>query len=141
MKKIIIGVITTLMVFRKIKKRKKKHIKDKNYYGFLNELDKNDKRIRKLKKQYKKRGFDDSETWSLDLTIAQFILPRLKRYKEITIGCPASVSFEEWDEILDKMIKSFEIIIKEEGWPNKEQEKIQEEGLDLFRKYFLGLWW
>lgn len=29
------------------------------------------------------RGFDDSETWSLDSTISYFILPRLKRFKEI----------------------------------------------------------
>ena len=36
-----------------------------------------------LKKQRLERGFDDSETWSLRDTIANFIIPRLERYEEI----------------------------------------------------------
>ena len=30
------------------------------------------------------RGWDDSETWGLDGTLARFILPRLQRFKEVT---------------------------------------------------------
>ena len=36
----------------------------------------------KFTKQRLERGFDDSETWNLDLTIAKFVLPRLESFKE-----------------------------------------------------------
>jgi len=45
--------------------------------------DVDDKREMEFKKQRLERGFDDSETWSLRDTIANFIIPRLERYEEI----------------------------------------------------------
>lgn len=45
--------------------------------------DKDDKREEKFKQQRIDQGFDDSETWSLDHTIASFIIPRLERYQEL----------------------------------------------------------
>jgi len=45
--------------------------------------DADDKREMEFKKQRLERGFDDSETWSLRDTIANFIIPRLERYEEI----------------------------------------------------------
>lgn len=38
--------------------------------------------------QYIKRGFPDHKLWSLDVTIAEFVAPRLKRLKEIKHGHP-----------------------------------------------------
>jgi len=79
------------------------------------------------KRQKKKRGiytrFKDEELWSLDVTIAKFILPRLKKFKKVT-GCPGQFLLDEegnlrqdpgfvkdaeqrWQDILDKMIWSF----------------------------------
>ena len=113
------------------------------------------------------RGFDDSETWSLDDTIAKFILPRLKRFRELELkGVPGNISkltWEEeqklsekeaeahweqmekdWNEILDKMILAFETIVKDD-WKDindmKNQEKNINEGLSLFAQYLRGLWW
>ena len=41
------------------------------------------------------RGFDDSETWDMDSTFYKWFLPRLKRYKELSIGYPTEYnSFE-----------------------------------------------
>ena len=43
-----------------------------------------DKRYDKNKKQLKQKGFSDSETWSLYNSIAEFIIPRLIRFKALS---------------------------------------------------------
>ena len=104
--------------------------------------DKEDKREETYSKQRIERGFDDSETWSLDTTIASFILPRLIRFKEIKAGHPASISSEEWDSILGKMERGFEFTIKDSnGFLTEDEVKQMNEGLDLFREWFFNLWW
>ena len=105
--------------------------------------DKKDKREKEFSKQRIERGFDDSETWSLDSSIASFTVPRLKRFKEVNNGAPFQLNIEEWNIILDKMITSFELILENSGsciW-NEGEEKQVNEGLDLFRNYFFDLWW
>ena len=90
------------------------------------------------------RGWDDSETWSLDCTIAEFVLPRLKRFKELNIGFPHRIeSPEKWDEILDKMIFALDKVTKQfddEDWTEEDQRKIRW-GLIAFGNYFRDLWW
>ena len=93
------------------------------------------------------RGWDDSETWSLDVPISEFIYPRLERFKLLNNGFPDGITENEWDEILDKMIYSFKLISDRfcdsgagERMLMENIDKI-EEGLDLFRKYFFHLWW
>lgn len=133
----------------------KKKIKSKNYYGFVNELPSKDDRIPKFIKQYKKRGFDDTETWSLNTTILRFVLPRLKRFRKIVAGMPPNLeldketlktinfedgylSIEEWKERLDKMINAIELYLNDEMF---DKDGKVEEGIDLFFKYFFHLWW
>ena len=102
-----------------------------------------DKREPEFKQQRIERGFDDSETWSLDFTIAKFVLPRLKRFKEVNNGYPEELGEEGWDKVIDEMIETFELMIKDrEGdiLENKEYEKIQH-GLKLFGHWFQALWW
>lgn len=90
------------------------------------------------KKQRLERGFDDTETWNLDVTISAFIVPRLKRFKEVSNGYPADLTEEQWDEALDKMIKFFEFSADDSKFL---EENIYSEGFDLFCKYFHSLWW
>lgn len=105
------------------------------------------------KRQRLERGFDDTELWNLDYTFAKFVLPRLKRFKEVNQGYPSSITYEVWDEYLDKMIYAFENIDYDDKsydgveWYNMPQEardavvdKVNE-GLDLFRKHYFSLWW
>ena len=63
------------------------------------------------------RGWNDSDIWNLDHTIAIFVIPRLKKLKEKTNGYPGSLEINEsdyeegmiqWKQILDKMIYAFE---------------------------------
>ena len=116
--------------------------KDPKYLGIPNicfSLTENKREI-KYKKQRLKRGFDDSETWSLYTTIASFIVPRLKRFKKVNNGYPANLTEEEWDTILDKMIFSFENCDHDKLFEKEFYDKY-EEGINLFAKYFMGLWW
>ena len=89
--------------------------------------------------QWIKNGFPDSDIWNLDWSIAKYTLPRLKRLKEVQHGFPGDLeTIDEWYEILDKIIITFDRILKEDV--NIEHEKEITEGLDLFRKYFFSLW-
>jgi hypothetical protein len=104
---------------------------------------KNDPRRYQWYRQRKKWGFDDRETWSLDNSIAKFVLPRLKRFREITYGYPSNLTLEKWQKILDKMIYAMDMVCKE--WdgnfvPEDDHKKVAE-GLKLFGQYFRHLWW
>ena len=92
--------------------------------------------------QRRTRGFDDSATWSLDSTVSEFVLPRLRRFKAVNIAHPGSLTPEEWDQMLDKMIAAFEFGASEERWAaNQAAYDAHQEGLDLFARYFWDLWW
>jgi len=90
------------------------------------------------------RGFDDSETWSLDYSLACLILPRLQRYRNIIIDSSIIDEMEVITE-LDKMIIAFDIIANDpdyyalEAYPEK--LKAVNEGLDLFHANYRNLWW
>lgn len=97
--------------------------------------------------KYKKKGgqtsivrIDNWDTWSLYYTLARIIYPCLVKFKESNAGYPGSMTEQEWDEILDKMILSFKMILDEEDdWKMEINETIQE-GLDLFGKWYRSLW-
>lgn len=95
-------------------------------------LETNDKRLKKFKKQRIERGFDDSELWNLDFTIAKFILPRLKAFKESGHGIEL--------EIIDKIILAFDIKVNGNFHMTDEEYEKWNEGIKLFSEYFNGLW-
>lgn len=101
-------------------------------------ISKTDKRQKKWTKQRKERGFDDTELWNLDCTLIKFLIPRLKAFKAKLYSFPCQITLEEWEQILDKMIKGFELY--KAGVLDKEEVKLVDEALDLFRKYFYDLW-
>lgn len=111
-------------------------------------------RTRKIKyrKQRLQRGFDDTETWNLDSTILHFILPRLKRFKELANGYPAALgSFEEWQKKLDKAIADIECIYDDSsiGHMSKEeqqayfakQDQAEKDIAEFIGEYLFDLWW
>lgn len=103
-----------------------------------------DKRQAKWRAQRKKRGFDDTETWSLRDSFTAYILPRLRRYRETRAGYPGCFnSREEWDAILGQMIAAFEIVEKETGVGpvSKKEWRQYERGMRLFAKWYMALWW
>lgn len=64
-----------------------------------------------MKRQKKNRSIKYKDIYSLDNTIARFVLPRLKFFKKNIISYPPDITYEEWKSILDKMILSFELIL------------------------------
>lgn len=114
----------------------------KEKLGFAHTLPKNDKRLEKYKKQRKDRGWDDTELWSLDTTIAKFIVPRLKRFKETVNGHPNEFTFEEWKVELQKMIDAFEYVANDDEYYSYDKKKIKmcDVGMKSFHKYFSHLW-
>ena len=123
------------------------------------------KRLRKKRGIYTK--FSDKDVWNLDWTIAQFVLPRLKRYKQVKQCVPGRLctfqkgalcetdSIERWNKLLDAMIWSFEQIVDDSQEPLVQEGEEFEDfckrhqiwenklqyGLDVFAKYFRDLWW
>jgi hypothetical protein len=88
------------------------------------------------------RGWDDRETWSLDHSLAKIILPRLKRFKQITIAVPCDLKEQEWNDKLDKMIAAFEFAASEDRWMAKPEDYDKHnEGIKLFAEYYWALWW
>lgn len=124
----------------------------KDPYGIPNVnftlISRDDERWKEYQQQRLERGFDDSELWSLDHTITSFILPRLKRFKEITCDYPSDMSEKEWNDKLEKMITAFEYLENEDlgvddtksgidRWTVR--EKVINEGLELFIKHYTSL--
>lgn len=89
-------------------------------------IDNQDVRWEEYSKQRKERGFDDSEIWNLDVSIAKFILPRLERYQEIKCSHPANFSENEWNRIVNLMIYAFKTYLYRSDLTNDE---------DLIKKF------
>jgi hypothetical protein len=118
--------------------------RDPRDYGFSTELREADERQAAWAEQRRTRGFDDTETWALDAVIAKFLIPRLKRFKELHFCHPPQISMEQWDEILQKMIDGFEESLTRDDLTEKrgrewDSTKV-EEGLKLFAEWYHDLW-
>lgn len=102
-----------------------------------------------------KWGFEPSETWDLDKTIAAFILPRLAYFRDNIEGIPnycceydaemhllnEDEAIKRWEADLDKMILAFALILKDEYIVRPEEKDNQvKEGLMLFAEHFEDLW-
>jgi len=135
----------------KLEKCKNKKI-DPKYLGIPNICfsltDIDDKREKKYEKQRIERGFDDSELWSLDYTIIELILPRLKtfnkKYKDTFIK-PCNTQ-KKFIENLNFIIKGFDLYLDEDNdkYDNldfREKDAIIDKALDAFRRIFRGLWY
>lgn len=107
-------------------------INPKNYYGHALTLSENDARLKLYREQRDERGFDDSETWSLDCTIIEFIIPRLKRLLEIEKS--HKIEAPEYISDLEKQVRIFE------DYKNN-KIRFDEYDVSLLFKHFKSLWW
>lgn len=86
------------------------------------------------------RGFGNDELWNLDITIAEFIAPRLKAFRSYQIGHPPDLTEEEWETILLEMQKGFDMVIADEANYDEETIKQVKKSLELLTKYYHFLW-
>ena len=105
--------------------------------------------------------FNGYDFWSLDYTLAHVIGPSLKKFREECVSASVpyalSLSKEEtaeseqkyvtsnnptdtWGNVLDAMIKAFDLIIYDCSTLDKVQTSDIEEGLRLFALYYRALW-
>ena len=110
-------------------------------------------------------GIPTSELWSLDATLTEYILPRIKAFRTMKRhGYPATVKGKtaggywhdtdddeckeaEWENILFDIEKGFEahsnLINGDASYSDKEENEAQrlvEKGLSLFAKHYFQLW-
>ena len=90
-----------------------------------------------FKQQRLERGFDDTELWGLDLTIAKFILPRLIEYQKQAVDI--FVQNEDYLQNLQDLIDGFKMIIAEEEG-EVVNYKVIEEKLKSFPTMLCSLW-
>jgi len=103
--------------------------------------------------QRRRRGFDESELWSLDYTFARLMRPRLRAFID-EFGGRSVPSFlgeniaieersEEWLEILRKIHRALELMESCESayytLSEQEHEEVSE-GLKLFSEHIRDIW-
>lgn len=89
-------------------------------------------------KEIKKHGVAAQELWSLDVSLAHFMIPRLKLFKEDTQSYPHDMTAKKWTKKLDQMIETFELMIT---CPADDEALLKiKKGLKTFNKYLQHLW-
>ena len=78
----------------------------------------------------------DSDLVNLYVTIAAFIAPRIRAFRERNEGWPVGFkTATEWDAALAEMQHAFERLADDDFFDDRVQH-----GLDLFRKHLQDLW-
>lgn len=104
--------------------------------------------LERHKKQRFENGFDDTETWHLDRTMALFIVPRLKRFMEVNNGIANGETEESYYEKLRFIISAFENYYVSDKYFNsvdiEERKKLTDDvrlAVDYLSKLWFELWW
>ena len=102
----------------------------------------------KYRQQRFLNGFDDTETWHMDRTMALFIIPRLKIFMEVNNGIPIGETEESYDEKLRFIIQAFENYYVSDKYFNsvdiEERKKLTDDvrlAVDYLSKLWFELWW
>ena len=79
---------------------------------------------------------------NLNTEIADFIAPRLKAFEAVEQYAPENMSYEQWHQILKKMIYAFDMLGSNHDFTSftKDEWVAIHEGLDLFAKNINHLW-
>jgi len=104
--------------------------------------------LEKYKQQRFENGFDDTETWHIDRTLALFIIPRLKRFIEVNNGIPNGETVESYNEKLNFIISAFENYYSTDRYyqstDSAEREQLTDDvrkAVGLLSNLWFELWW
>ena len=89
-----------------------------------------------------KHDVPENEIWGTYHYIAADILPRLRAFKSYNkkgYPCFRINNMSDWNKVIQKMIDAFELLSVQKPYMEHDRPII-EEGLDLFRQYFVSLW-
>ncbi len=100
------------------------------------------------KQQRFENGFDDTETWHIDRTLALFIIPRLKRFVEVNNGIANGETEESYYEKLRFIIEAFENYYATDKYFNsvdiEERKKLTDDvkqAVEYLSKLWFEMWW
>ena len=118
-------------------------------FSVADEVYEKDLETREIYKQQRfENGFDDTETWHMDRTIALFIIPRLKKFIEINNGIPIGETVESYNEKLRFIISAFENYYATnkyyESVDDNERKQLTEDvklAVEYLSKLWFELWW
>ena len=122
---------------------------EKNNFSIAEEVYARDpEKLEKYKKQRDERGFDDTETWHMDRTIALFIIPRLKKFIELNNGIPTGETVESYNEKLNFIISAFENYYATnkyyESVDDVERKQLTDDvkqAVEYLSKLWFEMWW
>ena len=118
-------------------------------FSVADEVYEKDLATREMYKQQRfEQGFDDTETWHMDRTMALFIIPRLKRFLEVNNGIPNGETEESYDEKIRFIISAFENYYVSDKYFNsvdiEERKKLTDDvrlAVEYLSKLWFELWW
>jgi hypothetical protein len=120
---------------------------EKNNFSIADEVYKDiPERLDHFKKQREDNGFDDTETWHLDKTLALFLIPRLERFIKVNNGFPGGETEESFNEKLNFILKSFKEYYYNENDEvsldlEKERLSNAKKAAALLGEIWFDLWW
>ena len=114
----------------------------------------------KMKKERAKKGFCVEDTWSVYDWFLNTVPKILTELNKNRMGHPTDMADKEWGDIIDRMIfcfteandytcsqtNSIDYDKDRDKWREREieivnyRDKMKNEGLELFSKYFWNLW-
>lgn len=87
------------------------------------------------------RGYGENDLWSVNYALAKLTVEGCRYMRKHGHGHPMELTPEEWDAILLQMQEGFQLWIDEDGWlRDDDQEAKFEHAMDLYAKWFSGLW-
>lgn len=87
------------------------------------------------------RGHSDEELWNLNHSVAKLVVAGTSGMLEWGHGYPGELdSVEEWNEILTKIRDGFQVYLDDDWLLDPAKAAKFQEGMDLFAKWFGGLW-
>ena len=130
-----------------------KFFKDNNKsageYPYYLRYDKDEPRNKRWKKQRKKYGFDDRETWSLDYAFIVWVYERFNMYKDIG-GQIVNLDYHKFTiddkeytqrELIDRIISDCEYLMKSDIWDAAVYDKKYEDLMKCFSAVLPAMWW
>jgi hypothetical protein len=75
----------------------------------------------------------ETESWSLDIVMANLLLPKLLYFKNWCdrCSCPCDLDYDEWEEILDSIIWSFTYI--SQGYPRHTEQLVKDVHIETYK--------
>lgn len=114
----------------------------------------------KMKKERAKKGYCRQDVWNIYYWFLDIMPKMLKDFNKSRMGHPIDITDKEWGDIIDRMIfcfteandytcsqtNSIDYDKDKDKWREREieivnyRDKMKNEGLELFSKYFWNLW-